>query len=152
MRTTSATGSDSPAFTLIELSIAVFIVATLLAVTAPYFVRSYNTAIVGSTARMFATTCQFARSQAVLRQKPALLEIDMDRQMFWVAQVLTNDAGEEVAQVLKSTQMPVRVRLFSAQRVDEPIATSGRVEVKFYPNGTCAVSYTHLTLPTIYSV
>jgi prepilin-type N-terminal cleavage/methylation domain-containing protein len=137
MTTTSATGNSRAAFTLIELSIAVFIIATLLAVTAPYFVRSFNAASVSAAARTFATTCQFARAQAVLRQKPAMIEIDLDRQMFWVGQVLTNDSGEETAQVLKSTAMPVRVRLFSAQRADEQLATNGRVEMTFYPNGTC---------------
>jgi len=137
MTTTSATGSDRRAFTLIELSIAVFIIAALLAVTAPFFVRSFNTASVNAAAREFATTCQYARAQAVLRQKPAMMEIDMDRQMFWIAQILTNDPGQETTQVLRSTEMPVRVRLFSAQRADEPLATNGRVEVLFYPNGTC---------------
>ena len=65
MKTTSVTGSDRMqrrhAFTLIELSIAVFIMAMIVAVAMPQFVRSYNSQLLNETARTFATTCQLAR-------------------------------------------------------------------------------------------
>ena len=91
MRTTSATGSS--AFTLIELSIVIFIMAMLVALSAPALVRSFNSAALGEAARAFATTCQLARLQAVTRQVNAVLHVDADRQTFWLTQTLATPRG-----------------------------------------------------------
>jgi prepilin-type N-terminal cleavage/methylation domain-containing protein len=120
--TTSATGNERPAraaFTLIELSIAIFIIALMMAITVPAFVRSYNTAVLNETVRSFATSCQYARIEAVTRQHNVTLHIDIDRQMFWISQPA-------------STDEPV-----SAERTDQPARQERQVQVDFYPNGTC---------------
>ena len=138
MRTTSATGSSRRgAFTLIELSIVVFILAMMLAASAPYFVRTYNSAVLRETARTFATTCQFARIQAVSRQQPAVLHIDLGRQMFWVTQSVPNEDGVEESQTLKVHQLSGRVWLMVAERYDLEGRDDKVVDVTFYPNGTC---------------
>ena len=125
-------------FTFIELSIAVFIIGMLVLVALPSFVRSYNSVLLGETLRTFATTCQLARIQAVSQQKPATLYIDVERQMFWVTQVLkTEDDPTGSEQTLKVHQLPARVRLISVERVDAPARQEKLVETIFYPNGTC---------------
>lgn len=137
MTTTSATGSKR-GFTLIELSIAVFIIAMVMAVALPSFVRSYNSAMLSETARTFATTCQLARIQAVTQQRPATLHIDIERQMFWVTQVLkTEDDPTGSEQTLKVFELPKRVSLVSAERIDGPSRREKLVDATFYPNGTC---------------
>lgn len=141
MKTTLATGSSPRArragFTLIELSIAVFIMATLMAVSAPYFVRSYNTSLLNATGRSFATTCQYARLQAALRQRNTTLHVDLDRQMFWISQKPEAGADDVQGHVLKSVEISKRIALISAQRPDEPPQQRGQIETTFYPNGTC---------------
>ena len=125
-------------FTLIELSIVVFIMAVVLAICIPSFVRSYNGAVLRDTAQTFATTCQFARVQAVTEQKPALLHIDLPRQMFWVTQ--PGHSEESVAdedQTLKTYEISKRVWLFTAERLDDTEGDQKEVQVSFYPNGTC---------------
>jgi prepilin-type N-terminal cleavage/methylation domain-containing protein len=137
---TLVTGNDRQrivGFTLIELSIAVFIVAMIMAVAAPSFVRSYNSAVLNETARAFGTTCLFARIEAVTRQKVAKLHIDLERQMFWVAQNLPTEEGGAEGQTTKVYQVPQRVALVSAELVDGPPKQEKQVEVTFYPNGTC---------------
>lgn len=137
MTTTSATGSKR-GFTLIELSIAVFIIAMVMAVALPSFVRSYNTALLSEAARTFSTTCQLARIQAVTQQRPATLHVDLDRQMFWVTQIMKTEedsAGSE--QTLKVYELPKRVTLASAERIDGPSRKDKLVDATFYPNGTC---------------
>jgi type II secretion system protein H len=125
-------------FTLIELSIVVFIMAIVLAICIPSFVRSYNGAVLSETARTFATTCQFARIQAVTQQKPAMLHIDLDRQMFWVTQAgRTEDSVSEGEQTLKTHELSKRVWLFFAERLDDTEHDQREVPVTFYPNGTC---------------
>ena len=132
MRTTSATGSS--AFTLIELSIVVFIIAMVMAIGAPSFVRSYNNALLGETARTFTTICQFARLQAVTRQANAVLHVDVDRQAFWLTQIVKAE-GETAGDItLKTYRLNRRVALVSAEGVD---GSEKYVESQFYPNGTC---------------
>jgi type II secretion system protein H len=140
MRTTSATGSSRHGFTLIELSIVVFIIAMIMAMSVPYFVRSYNAALLNETARSFATTCQLARVQAVSQQRPAILHIDVERQNFWVTQVLklSAEAGGELGEhTLKTFELSNRVTLVSAERTDGVEPTDKQVDMTFYPNGTC---------------
>jgi len=122
------------AFSLIELSIAVFIIAIIIAVALPSFVRSYNQAVLNETARTFATTCLLGRVQAVTQQKPATLHIDLEHQMFWLTQ--TSGTGEE--QTLKTYQIDKRVQLASGELVDGSAKSGGKLaEILFYPNGTC---------------
>jgi type II secretion system protein H len=141
MTTTSAITSDRrwrAGFTLIELSIVVFIMAMILAICIPSFVRSYNSAILRETAQTFATTCQYARIQAVTQQKKAVLHVDLDRQMFWVTQPgrsADSDATEE--QTLKTHELSKRVWLYSAERLDDTEGGQREVQITFYPNGTC---------------
>jgi prepilin-type N-terminal cleavage/methylation domain-containing protein len=138
--TISATGNDwrgRAGFTLIELSIAVFIIAIITAVCIPSFVRSYNAAILNETVRAFSTTCQYARIEAVTRQRKATLYIDLERQMFWVSQSAASEEGPAEGQTLKAYEVSRRVALVSAERADEPAKQEKQVHADFYPNGTC---------------
>jgi prepilin-type N-terminal cleavage/methylation domain-containing protein len=145
MRTTLATGSKgrtrSAAFTLVELSIVVFIIGILMAVSIPGFVRSYNGAVLSETARSFSTLCQFARIQAVSRQQNATLHIDVERQMFWVSQPVRNEDGDQEERSLKVIEFSNRVALITAVRQDQPPTNERQIEVTFYPNGTCDPVY-----------
>lgn len=140
----SATGNDRPSgetgFTLIELSIAVFIIAIIIAVTIPSFVRSYNAEVLNATGRAIATSCEFAKLNAVLHQQKVGYFIDMDRQTIWLMQANTNDAADgssSAADVLKSIPMPSHIGLASAQLGELIPQGRGQVEATFYPNGTC---------------
>jgi len=145
IQATLATGSKGrarcAAFTLIELSFVVFILAMLMAVSVPNFVRSYNAAVLNETARSFATLCQFARIQAVSQQRNATLHIDLERQMFWVSQPVRNEDGDQGNQSLKVVELSNRVALIEAVRQDQPPTVEKQIEVNFYPNGTCDPVY-----------
>jgi prepilin-type N-terminal cleavage/methylation domain-containing protein len=139
-----ATGNDTSlresGFTLIELSIAVFIIAIIIAVTAPSFVRSYNAEVLNATGRTIATSCEFAKLNAVLHQQKVGYHIDMDLQTIWLMQATTNDIADSSsgeAQVLKTIPMSSRIGLSSAQLGELMPQGRGQVEATFYPNGTC---------------
>jgi prepilin-type N-terminal cleavage/methylation domain-containing protein len=144
MKTTLATGSDArlrrAGFTIIEMSIAVFIIAIIIAVSVPSFVRSYNEAVLNATGRTVATSCEFAKLNAVLHQRNVAFYIDMDRQTIWLTQFATPvsaDNPEPQAQILKTVGISPRISLLSAQLGDQLPAQRGQVEATFYPNGTC---------------
>ena len=145
MKTTSATGNKPrwkrPAgFTLIELSIAVFIIAIIMAVSVPNFVRSYNNSLLNAMGRTVVTACEFARLNAVLHQRKVVFHVDLDKQLIWLTQPVTTGATDSVDsqdQSLKTIAISPRIGLASAQVADQPPRQKGQVEALFYPNGTC---------------
>ena len=146
MRTTLATGNEpggkfaTAGFTLIELSIAVFIIAIIMAVSVPSFIRSYNSSVLDSMGRTFVTACEFARLNAVLHQQRVVMAIDLDKQTIWLALAASTNEMDSVdaqEQALKTIAVPQRVSLVSAQIADQPPQQKGEVEASFYPNGTC---------------
>ena len=141
MRTTLATGNDRRrdrrAFTLIELTIVIFIMMVLSMAAAPSFVRSYNTSQLNAAGRALATTCQFARLHAAMQQQTVTLNLDLDRQVYWVTEPVRADAEGDTGSTLKTLAMPGRVALASVTTSDGVSYQQGEVHVAFYPNGTC---------------
>src|SRR5579859_2776088 len=119
MKTTSAIGNEVGArragFTIIELSIAVFIIAIIVAVTIPSFVRSYNAELLNATGRTFATSCEFAKLNAVLHQRNVAVYVDMDKQTIWLMQFAVGSDTNDVStsQILKTIEVSPRIGLFS---------------------------------------
>ncbi len=134
---TSPIGNRRGGFTLVELTIAIFIMATLLAIAAPSFVRSFNSAQLSAAGRSLATMCQLARLQAALQQRPAELHVSLDEQDFWVSQRHATEDGDQREVVIRRLEVPDRVTMVSAQLPDEPARKDGEVTIRFYPNGTC---------------
>jgi prepilin-type N-terminal cleavage/methylation domain-containing protein len=141
MTMTLATGNRRACrgFTLIELSIALFIIAIIMAVSVPSFIRSYNASLVDSMGRTVITSCQFARMNAVLHQQKVEFYVDLDKQMMWLTQMETNedDSADASGEVLKTIEVSPRMGIVSAQVSDQPLQQKGQVEATFYPNGTC---------------
>ena len=143
MKTTLATGSEAgrraDGFTLIELSIAVFIIAIIIAISVPSFLRSYNAELLNATGRTVATSCEFAKLNAVLHQRNVACYIDMDKQTIWLMQFAApnSDGAESESQILKTVEISPRISLLSAQVGDQLAQQKGQVEATFYPNGTC---------------
>ncbi len=117
----------------------VFIIAMLMAVSVPNFVRLYRSSLLNSTARSFVTCCQYARLQAVLHQRKTELHINLEAkgQKFWITQATGKESGEEDWAALKWVDVPPQVKLVSVELADETILQQGQVDVTFYPNGTC---------------
>jgi prepilin-type N-terminal cleavage/methylation domain-containing protein len=124
-------------FTLIELSIVVFILAVIMTASVPYFIRSYNGWMLTDTARSFVTTCQLARVQAVTRQQAAVVRVDLDRQMFWLTQPAAMEDGAVEDQTIRVFQLSDRASLAGIEYPDEPARAERQAQVRFFPNGTC---------------
>ena len=129
------TGNKAAGFTLVEVTIAIFITLVLMALAVPSFVRSYNGALLGEMTRTFATTCQWARIQAVSKQRPAIVHVDVTSQKFWLTQAGRDDGADALP--LKVVEMSARVALVRAERLDDKGGEPGGIEINFYPNGTC---------------
>ena len=124
-------------FSLIELSIVVFIIAILVAVSVPSFIRSYNGAVLNAMGRSVMTSCQFAKLNAVLHQRNVAFYIDIDKRMIWLTQYSGTNETESSSEVLKSIEISPRIGVASVQIGDQPPQQRGQLEATFYPNGTC---------------
>ena len=124
-------------FSLIELSIVVFIIAILVAVSVPKFIGSYNNAVLNATGRAVMNSCQFAKLNAVLHQRNVAFYIDIDKRMIWLTQFSGTNDTESSSEVLKSIEISPRIGVASVQVGDQPPEQRGQVEATFYPNGTC---------------
>jgi prepilin-type N-terminal cleavage/methylation domain-containing protein len=142
MTTTLATGSKPSSrrggFTLIELALVILILALIMALAAPSFVRSYRGALLSESSRAFATACQLARLRAVTQQQLAQLHLDLEQQVYWIAQVVSNVEEQTVAPAtLKRVELGPRVRLEAVTASANAISGEKVVTINFYPNGTC---------------
>ncbi len=136
MTTISETGNSRRrlgGFSLIELSIVVFIIAILVAVSVPSFIRSYNGAVLNATGRAVMTSCQFAKLNAVLHQRNVAFYIDIDKRMIWLTQFSGTNDTESSSEVLKSIEISPRVGVASVQVGDQPPEQRGQAEATFYP-------------------
>ena len=97
MMTTLATGNrpGRAGFSLIELSIVLFILAIVMAVSVPSFIRSYNAATLNETGRTVITSCQFAKLNAVLRQQKVAFYIDLDKRTISLTQFAGTNAPDD---------------------------------------------------------
>lgn len=140
MMMTSATGSNRgrrrAAFTLVELTIVVFIMATILAIAVPSFLRSFNRSQVDAAARSLVTLSQLARLKAALHQRPVELHCDLEVQAVWLTQSLDGEDGVETSIVHKRIELPQQARLIAVQLTEAGTET-GEALVRYYPNGTC---------------
>jgi prepilin-type N-terminal cleavage/methylation domain-containing protein len=154
MRTILATGCRTrrqAAFTLIEVSIVVFIIGILIAASTPYLVHTYNSAVLNDVVRGFGTTCQYARIKAVTQQRTVTMHVDLKRQVFWLTQqpaAPTEDDGSTDPSTLKVYEIPKRVAMISAELTEQSLSSTSDkpstdtpleqgIVFTFYPNGTC---------------
>ena len=78
-----------------------------------------------------------ARQEAVVYRKPAVLHIDLDKQLYWVTQAEQINSDSDAAITLRTTALSPRVTLISAQVGEEPAEQQGQMDMTFRPNGTC---------------
>ena len=140
----SATGSErSPrlsrarAFTLIELSVVVFIMAMLAIVAIPSFVRSYNASqlsAAGPQDRHRLPICPF---EAVLHQQNVTLSLDADQKTVSVtAPVAAATPDDSPGSATKVIPLPRLVTVASVELSEQGAHRGNQVAVQFYPNGT----------------
>lgn len=123
-------------FTLVELTIVMFVLATIMAVAVPYFVHYYHEARVDAAARELGTATQLARLHAVTRQQTVWLEFDLDRQMYWISRSDPEQALAEDA-LIAAFELPGTVRLVAVQTGEGSPRDAGQIAARFFPNGTC---------------
>jgi prepilin-type N-terminal cleavage/methylation domain-containing protein len=140
-------------FTLLELTVVLFILALATALVAPGFKRSFGQLPLKAATRDIAALCRFARTQAIRHQ--VVLEVVLDRQTntYWlrgpdwivsrlvgVEQVATVEDPEQPWQArmrqARVRSLPAGVTLKSVVLNTGPLRDDERGSIAFFPQGS----------------
>jgi prepilin-type N-terminal cleavage/methylation domain-containing protein len=80
-------------FTLIEMMAVALIILLMVGLTMPTFIRTYRSEILRSEARALMAMAQQARYQAIVHQRPIVMNLNFDEQAYWIeasAAIITN--------------------------------------------------------------
>ena len=138
-------------FTLLELTVVLFILTLVTVLVAPTFSHSFGQAQIKASARDIAALCRFARTQAIANQD--VLEVVLDRQTnrYWlrgpdwivrrlsgIDQVSTVEDPEQQVQIRQARvrSLPPGVSLKSVLLTTGPLQSDERGAIAFFPQGS----------------
>lgn len=138
-------------FTLLELTVVLFILTLATVLVAPAFSRSFGQVQIKASARDIAALCRFARTQAITNQD--VLEVVLDRQTnrYWlrgpdwivgrlsgIDQVATVEDPEQQVQMRQARvrSLPPGVSLKSVFLATGPLRSDERGGIAFFPQGS----------------
>lgn len=121
---TSRTGTWIKGFTLIELTVVIFILGLALVLTFPSFQALYQGDIKRSALRL-AATIQYLHEEAISKNRFYRLDFDLDRGEYWA-----NAIGEQAkSAILKRNYLPGGVHFLD---ISTP---NGQPSILFSPQG-----------------
>ena len=136
-------------FTLLELLIVIFLLGMTLAIVAPSFQEISGTRLRSAT-RTLAGTVRFVHGQASSTRAIYRLEMDLDRNRYWVSRCVPTQAGTcewaiDQANLSRPRALPQGVRFVSARSSrDDELKTSGVAHIHFLPKGFVEQTQIHI--------
>ncbi len=117
----------SRGITLLELLVALTLIAILSALVYPSFGNALSILRLRGAARQLVSACRLAKWEAVSRRQPYRLSVDMERNQLSVA--------DAAMQTVKELDLSPGIHISETQK----ISGAGRTDVNefmFFPNGT----------------
>ncbi len=133
MRIRRRTWNDKSGFTLIELSIVIFIMLMMLSATVPWMRGFAESTRLRSTARSIRSLMEFARSSAVSERTEYVVMFDPDQAEYWLSllELLDQRSGNVISDASRTslTQSLAALAerdegLFDEDEVDEAVTGS----------------------------
>lgn len=134
-------------FTLLELAIVLLVLAIAASFVIPRLRDTDSTALQASSARLASVT-RYLYEEAALRRLPMRLNLDLDRQAYWVT--VFNDDPEQPAFVpdesplSRPTALPEAVRFLDVVLPAVGTVKEGMVFAQFFPEGYADALVVHL--------
>ena len=130
-------------FTLIELTVVVFLIGVMLAVSIPRFRYSFITDDLKSTTRRIVGLVKDLRNEAIREQKIYLLHFDIGANQLWIDFDGITDEEREMAQE-KAYQLPGDVRIIDIWTKGKGKSVDGDVSIRFSKKGYAQQTLIHL--------
>jgi len=139
----SARQKPSPAYTLIELAVVIFLIGLMLALTIPRIQHSlFSDDLKAGTRRMIAMVRNL-RDMAVKDQKVYRLHFDMESNRFWVEwDGITLEEQEEARE--NASGLPGEIRILDICRRQTGKKDMGDAVIHFTPRGYVEYAVIHL--------
>ncbi len=137
----------SPGFTLLELSLVLFIIGLLVAVTVPRLGDLGGTRL-ESSARRLASLVRYLNGEAAFSSQLYRLNYDLDKRTYWVSVLVANQNAPEfiadTSPLARPVQLPSSITFVDVHVPSAGRVSTGRVYTYFYPQGYTDPTVIHL--------
>ena len=130
-------------FTLIELTVVVFLIGVMLAVSIPRFRYSIITDNLKSSTRRIIGLLTSLRNEAIRDPKNYLLHFDIESNQLWVDFAGITKEEREMAQE-RALQLPEDVRIIDVWKKGKGKSFDGEVNIRFSKKGYAEQTIIHL--------
>ncbi|HPC73623.1 MAG TPA: prepilin-type N-terminal cleavage/methylation domain-containing protein [Syntrophales bacterium] len=135
--------TGSGGYTLIELSIVVFLIGLMLLIAVPRVRESLFTDQLSSAARRLVGAARELRSVAVRDQVDQILQISLDEKSYWIYSAdMTPEKKEEMKK--RALHLPGDVKFADAYVAGKEKKTAGEVSIRFFSRGYVEPAVIHL--------
>jgi len=136
-------GAKRQGFTLIELTVVVFLVGAMLAVSIPRFRYSLITDNLKSTTRRMVGLVKGLRNEAIREQKIYLLHFDIGLNRLWIDFDAITEEERRMAQE-KAFNLPSDVQILDVWTRGKGKRTDGEIALQFNKKGYVEQTLIHL--------
>ena len=136
-------GAKRQGFTLIELTVVVFLIGVMLAVSIPRFRYSLITDSLKSTTRRIVGLVKGLRNEAIREQKIYLLHFDIGSNQIWIDSDTITEEEREMAQK-KAFHLPPGVQILDVWTKRKGKRVDGNIVIQFSKKGYIEQTVIHL--------
>jgi prepilin-type N-terminal cleavage/methylation domain-containing protein len=135
---------DTKGYTLIELTVVIFLIGLLMTLVVPRFHYSLLTDDLKATTRRLVGTIREVRNDAIQEQKTHYLHIDLESNRFWIDSFGMTEEERTMARG-GATTLPQTVRIQDVWIQGEGKKMMGEALIRFNRNGYLQQSVIHLS-------
>ena len=133
----------SKAYTLVELTVVVFLIGIMLALAVPRVEQALLSDDLKAATRRMIGTVKTLRNNAIREQKVYELHLDMESNRWWVAwDSMTVEDRSEARQ--KASRLPGEIRILDVCRRGAGKKNMGQTLIRFTPKGYVEQAVIHL--------
>jgi len=123
-------------FTLIELVVVMLIISLMAFLAVPVLSRSFDGMKMDGSIRKITAMARRGRSEAMARQIPVRMVMDMDSGQYWIEEVSGEEASEGVAGSKAAGRLPSGLAIRAFAMPDGVVVEGSIIRVRFDPNGS----------------
>lgn len=144
-RSARRTGGPSPGFTLIELSIVIFVIAIVSGITIPR-IRDLLGVELRSTANRLSNTSRYLFEESAFRSTVYALNLDLENEAWWVTRfdATTGEFVDDDSLLSRKTSIPEGIEILDVVLPGLGKVSEGIAPTYFYPEGLADPTVIHL--------